>query len=69
MKKLLFLISGLFFAGPVLATTIIPFDATSTDLVLGYIKQVVGDLMPLIVIILGITIALFFFNSLVNRNR
>jgi hypothetical protein len=37
------------------------------DILLEYMGGLIGDLMPLILVILGIVLALFIFNRLVNR--
>lgn len=37
------------------------------DILLGYMGGLIGDLMPIILVILGIVLALFIFNRLVNR--
>jgi hypothetical protein len=42
------------------------FELTQTDIdtMLGYMGGLIGDLMPLILVILGITIALYIFRSI-----
>lgn len=42
------------------------FDLTqgNIDTMLGYMSGLVGDLMPLILVVLGITIALFIFRQI-----
>ena len=37
------------------------------DILLGYMGGLIGDLMPIILVILGIVLALFIFSRLVNR--
>jgi len=42
------------------------FELTQTDVdtMLGYMGGLIGDLMPLILVMLGISIALFIFRSI-----
>ncbi len=37
------------------------------DTMLGYIGGLIGDLMPLILVVLGITIALFIFRAIAKN--
>lgn len=45
------------------------FDLTqdNIDTMLGYMSGLIGDLMPLILVVLGITIALFIFRGIVKN--
>jgi len=45
------------------------FNATDTGSILDIAGGVVGDLLPLIVIFLGITIAFYVWDGITHRNR
>ena len=40
---------------------------TEIDTMLSYVSGIIGDLMPIILIILGVSVALFIFGRIVNK--
>jgi len=46
--------------------TITPEDVSST---ISYAKNLIGDLMPLLVVIIGIGLALFIYEAIVSRRH
>lgn len=49
------------------AYTFINWSAGNTTTMLGYITNLVGDLMPVILVVLGITIAVYFIRAFLHR--
>jgi hypothetical protein len=49
------------------AYTFIDWSEGNTTTMLGYITNLVGDLMPVILVILGITIAVYFIRAFLHR--
>jgi len=45
----------------------IELTTSSLDIMLGYMGGLIGDLMPLILVVLGITIALFIFRAIAKN--
>ena len=69
MKKFLIIISSLFFGLPAGAYFLVNFDATSTSNVMDTASGIVGDWLPLIVIVLGIDIAFLIFHNIMDRRK
>jgi hypothetical protein len=49
------------------AYTFINWTEGNTTTMTGYIASLVGDLMPVILVILGITIAVYFIRAFLHR--
>lgn len=49
------------------AYTFINWSEGNTTTMLGYITNLVGDLMPVILVVLGITIAVYFIRAFLHR--
>ena len=69
MKKIFILLAILFFGSPVLAGYIIDITATDTNSVVAIAGNVVSDLLPLIVIFLGIQIAFIIFRNVMESRK
>lgn len=69
MKKIFIFLSTLLFGSPALAYYLVNFDATSTSNVMDTASGIVGDWLPLIVIVLGIDIAFLIFHNVMNSRK
>jgi hypothetical protein len=49
------------------AYTFINWSEGNTTTMIGYITNLIGDLMPVILVILGITIAVYFIRAFLHR--
>lgn len=47
----------------------IELTTSSLDIILGYMGGLIGDLMPLILVILGIMLAFFIIDGLIIKNK
>jgi len=46
----------------------IPLTQSSTDQIVSYITEIVGDFLPLIVIVLGIGVGIWVINKILHRD-